>query len=174
MKAARALANKYNAPLLIHLSETKQGERRSCSRNASLTPTQLLDSLGVLNGRTLAAHGVWVNADDMRAPEAARHGRRALPVEQHEAGERRRAGNGVPEGGCCARAWDRWSRRQQQRFQPVRRDGSRREDCRRCTTMDPTALRAEQAFEMATITRRSRGRASRRRSDRSKPASAPT
>lgn len=64
LKAARALANKYKAPLLIHLSETKK-ENDNLLASRKLTPTRLLESLGVLQGRTLAAHGVWVDAEDM-------------------------------------------------------------------------------------------------------------
>ena len=65
LKASRALANKYNAPLLIHLSETKK-ENDDLHAKRKMTPTKLLDSFGALNGRTLAAHGVWVDADDLR------------------------------------------------------------------------------------------------------------
>ncbi|HEX3744082.1 MAG TPA: amidohydrolase family protein [Bryobacteraceae bacterium] len=64
LRAARALANKYSVPLLIHLAETKQeGEDTMAARH--MTPTQVLDSLGVLTGRTVAAHCVWVNEADM-------------------------------------------------------------------------------------------------------------
>ena len=64
LKAARALANKYNAPLLIHLSETKQ-ENDDIQAARHMSPTKVLDSLGVLNGRTVAAHCVWVDEADM-------------------------------------------------------------------------------------------------------------
>src|SRR5207248_8360168 len=30
-----------------------------------MSPTKVLDSLGVFGGRTVAAHGVWVDEDDM-------------------------------------------------------------------------------------------------------------
>ena len=64
LKAARALANKYNAPLVIHLSETKK-ENDDALAARHMTPTKVLDSLGVLSGRTVAAHCVWVNDADM-------------------------------------------------------------------------------------------------------------
>jgi 5-methylthioadenosine/S-adenosylhomocysteine deaminase len=65
LKAARALANRFNAPLVIHLSETrKENDDMLAARH--MTPTQVLDSLGVFNGRTVAAHCVWVNDADMR------------------------------------------------------------------------------------------------------------
>ena len=47
LKAARALANKYNAPLLIHLSETKKENDDELAKR-HMSPTRTLDSLGVL------------------------------------------------------------------------------------------------------------------------------
>jgi 5-methylthioadenosine/S-adenosylhomocysteine deaminase len=65
LKAARALANKYNAPLIIHLAETKK-ERDDALAQRHMTPTKVLDTLGVFSGgRTVAAHCVWVNEPDM-------------------------------------------------------------------------------------------------------------
>src|SRR5579864_1247814 len=64
LKASRALANKYKAPLVIHLSETKK-ENDDTMAKRHMTPTKVLDSLGVFNGRTVAAHCVWVNDADM-------------------------------------------------------------------------------------------------------------
>jgi len=64
LKAARALANKYNAPIVIHVSETKkENDDNQAERHQS--PVQTLNSLGVFNGRTVAAHCVWVDAADM-------------------------------------------------------------------------------------------------------------
>jgi 5-methylthioadenosine/S-adenosylhomocysteine deaminase len=64
LKATRALANKYSAPLLIHVSETKkENDDNQTKRHQS--PTQTLNALGVFNGRTVAAHCVWVDAADM-------------------------------------------------------------------------------------------------------------
>jgi 5-methylthioadenosine/S-adenosylhomocysteine deaminase len=64
LRAARALANKYNAPLIIHLSETKKENDDSLAER-HMTPTKVLDTLGVLTGRTVAAHCVWVDEADM-------------------------------------------------------------------------------------------------------------
>jgi len=71
LKAARALANKYRAPLVIHLSETKKENDDELAKRHT-TPTKTLDNLGVFNGRTVAAHCVWVNEADM-ALLKARH-----------------------------------------------------------------------------------------------------
>ncbi len=64
LQAARALANKYNAPLLIHLAETRD-EVTMIADQFKQSPAMFLDGLGVWNGRSLAAHGVWVNDADM-------------------------------------------------------------------------------------------------------------
>ncbi len=64
LRASRALANKYQAPLIIHLSETKK-ENDDTLEKRHMTPTKVLDSLGVWNGRSVAAHCVWVNEADL-------------------------------------------------------------------------------------------------------------
>jgi 5-methylthioadenosine/S-adenosylhomocysteine deaminase len=64
LKAARALANKYNAPLIIHLSETKKENDDEIAKRGT-SPTQTLDSLGVFQGRTVAAHCVWMSDADL-------------------------------------------------------------------------------------------------------------
>jgi 5-methylthioadenosine/S-adenosylhomocysteine deaminase len=64
LKASRALANKYGAPLIIHLSETKKENDDEIAKRGT-TPTKTLDALGVWNGRSVAAHAVWVDEADM-------------------------------------------------------------------------------------------------------------
>jgi 5-methylthioadenosine/S-adenosylhomocysteine deaminase len=64
LQACRALANRHGAPLIIHLSETKQ-ENDECMTKRHVTPTQALDTLGIFNGRTVAAHAVWVDEADL-------------------------------------------------------------------------------------------------------------
>jgi 5-methylthioadenosine/S-adenosylhomocysteine deaminase len=64
LKAARALANKYNAPLITHVSETKK-ENDDMQASRHMSPTEMLNSLGFFNGRTVAAHCIWVNDRDM-------------------------------------------------------------------------------------------------------------
>jgi 5-methylthioadenosine/S-adenosylhomocysteine deaminase len=71
LKASHDLAVKYGSPLLIHLSETRKEVNDSLAKH-HLTPTQLLEKLGVLNGRVVAAHGVWENDNDLRI--LGRHG----------------------------------------------------------------------------------------------------
>jgi 5-methylthioadenosine/S-adenosylhomocysteine deaminase len=64
LKAARALANRYGKPLLIHVAETKT-EYDEARRTRGKTPVETLSSLGVLNGSTLAAHAVWLDDGDI-------------------------------------------------------------------------------------------------------------
>jgi 5-methylthioadenosine/S-adenosylhomocysteine deaminase len=64
LKASRALANRYQVPLLIHLAETKKENDDEMAKRHS-TATRTLESLGVFNGRTVAAHCVWVNDADI-------------------------------------------------------------------------------------------------------------
>jgi 5-methylthioadenosine/S-adenosylhomocysteine deaminase len=64
LRAARALANKYGAPLIIHVSETKKENDDELVKR-HMTPVQALEALGGFQGRTVAAHCVWVNDRDM-------------------------------------------------------------------------------------------------------------
>ena len=65
LKSARALANKYKMPLLIHLSETKK-ENTDIQAKRGMSPTRVLDSLGIFSGRTVAAHAVWTDDADLK------------------------------------------------------------------------------------------------------------
>jgi len=64
LKAARELANRYAVPLLIHLAET-QAEMKTVRDERKASPTQYLESLGLWEGRSLAAHAVFLDAADM-------------------------------------------------------------------------------------------------------------
>ena len=69
LQAARALANRYSVPLLIHLDETRR-EHAEAMAKWNKTPTAELDALGVLQGRTLVAHAVWVDDADLKILQA--------------------------------------------------------------------------------------------------------
>ena len=64
LRASRALANRFEAPLLIHLSETSRENQESVAQRGA-TPTRVLEKLGLFEGRTLAAHAVWVSEEDL-------------------------------------------------------------------------------------------------------------
>ncbi|MFZ6016402.1 MAG: amidohydrolase family protein [Nitrospirota bacterium] len=59
LKRARRVADKYNIPIHIHLSETKWDVNEIKSKHGK-SPVEYLDSLGFLDERVLAAHCVWL------------------------------------------------------------------------------------------------------------------
>jgi 5-methylthioadenosine/S-adenosylhomocysteine deaminase len=63
LQASRALADKYGAPLLIHLSESAD-EQRQVRERYGKTPTEHLRDLGVLRKGVVGAHGVWLTPGD--------------------------------------------------------------------------------------------------------------
>jgi len=64
LTAVRALANKYDAPVLIHLAETKK-ENDDSREKYGKSATQELESIHFFEGRTVAAHGVWLDDADI-------------------------------------------------------------------------------------------------------------
>jgi 5-methylthioadenosine/S-adenosylhomocysteine deaminase len=70
LRASRALADKYKAPVVIHLAETAD-ESRTSQKQHKMSPTRYLESVGLWGPRTLAAHGVWLSAADIQI--LARH-----------------------------------------------------------------------------------------------------
>src|SRR5262245_32287866 len=64
LKTCRALADRLNIPVVIHLAETRDEIQTSQDRY-KMSPTAWLESLGFWGPRTIAAHGVHVTADDI-------------------------------------------------------------------------------------------------------------
>src|SRR5712692_2022620 len=60
-----ALARKYNAPILIHVAETKKELNDSEAKN-KLSPVGYLEKLGVLGPDVVAAHCIWVDEADRK------------------------------------------------------------------------------------------------------------
>src|SRR5438105_980434 len=65
LKDAATLARKYNAPILIHVSEMKKELDESLEKNHA-TPVQYLDRIGLLGPDVLAAHCIYVNDTDRK------------------------------------------------------------------------------------------------------------
>ncbi len=63
LEDSAALARKYGAPILIHVAETKKEVDDSLAKHG-MTPVAYLEKLGVLGPDVLAAHCVWLNAED--------------------------------------------------------------------------------------------------------------
>ncbi len=64
IEKAVKLAEEYDAPLMIHVSET-QGEYDSFLREKGLTPAGYLLKLGAIGGSTFAVHSVHLSDDDI-------------------------------------------------------------------------------------------------------------
>ncbi len=149
LRAARKLADKYAVPLLIHLSETKT-ENDDALRGRGMTPTRLLDSLGVLNGPTIAAHGVWLDERDMKILKAHGTGVAHCPSSNMKlasgvAPVMKLLAAGIPVGlGTDGPAG---SNNDFDMLEEINLAAN----LQKVTTGDPTALNAEQAIALATI-----------------------
>lgn len=149
LKASRALASKYHAPLLIHLSETRK-ENQDLLQKRNLTPTGLLESLGVLDGRTLAAHGVWLDDADLDILARRRTGLAHCPTSNTKLGSgvarvveilRRGMSMGLGTDGFAG------SNDSADLMQEMGLSAK----LQKVTLLDPEVLPAMQAVEMATI-----------------------
>ena len=147
--ASHNLAAKYNVPLLIHLAET-QKERDDSLTKRNMTPTQVLEKLGLLDGRVVAAHAIWEDSNDLEILKRHNTGVAHCPssnmkladgvahvVDMLKLGINVGLGNdgfaGSNDSADLIREMDIAAKLQ------------------KITLNDPTALPAEQAFEMATI-----------------------
>lgn len=65
LKSAKALADKYNVPFHIHLSETAW-EVGVIQEKYGKTPTQHLEDLGILDKNVIAAHSVHLTKEDLK------------------------------------------------------------------------------------------------------------
>jgi 5-methylthioadenosine/S-adenosylhomocysteine deaminase len=71
LKAVRALASKYDVPVLIHLAETDDETRLSLERHKA-RPVAALSAMGFWGPKTIAAHAVWLQPDEI--PVLRQHG----------------------------------------------------------------------------------------------------
>lgn len=149
LQAARALASRYRKPLEIHLAETKTENDEALAKR-KLTPTAVLESLGVLNGWTLAAHGVWLSDADMAILKRRDTGLAHNPSSNMKlASGVARVGKilslGIPMGlGTDGVAGSNNDHNMMEEMDMAAK-------LQKVTTGDPRALPAEQAVEMATI-----------------------
>lgn len=64
MNGISKLAEKYEAPVFMHSSETME-ETQNCIHNYNKTPTELFEKLGLFNYGGGAFHSVWVCDEDL-------------------------------------------------------------------------------------------------------------
>ncbi|HEX9637091.1 MAG TPA: amidohydrolase [Acidobacteriota bacterium] len=64
LKRLRGLAEEFDVPLQIHLSETRD-EVDTVRKEHGRSSTEYLDSLGFLDAHTLAAHAIWLSDADI-------------------------------------------------------------------------------------------------------------
>jgi 5-methylthioadenosine/S-adenosylhomocysteine deaminase len=148
LKASAELARKYGVPMVIHFAETED-EVKIANDQYHLTPTAYLDSIGVLGPTTIGAHGVWVNDADIAIlkrdgvgvahnPESnMKLASGAAPVTKYlAAGVKLGLGT---DGAASNNDLDMFEAMRQASF------------LAKHATHDPTAVKAQEALDMATI-----------------------
>jgi 5-methylthioadenosine/S-adenosylhomocysteine deaminase len=149
LAATRRLADQYHAPVIIHLSETKKENDDSLAQH-KMTPTALLDSLGVLNGWTVAAHGVWLDDADLAILKARGTGLAHCPSSNMMLGSgiapvEKFFSLGIPVGlGTDGVAGSNNDVNMMEEMDVAAK-------LQKVATLDPQSLPAKQAFAMATI-----------------------
>ena len=148
LKACRALADKHQVPLIIHLAETR-AEIDAALTLANATPTQYLQGLGLWGPRTLAAHGVWVSPEDMTLLKAA-----GVAISHNPESNMKLASGTAPivdyleagitvglgtDGAASNNDLDMFEAMRQAAF------------LAKLTTRDPTAVSARTALDLATV-----------------------
>jgi 5-methylthioadenosine/S-adenosylhomocysteine deaminase len=149
LKACRRLADTYHQPLVIHLSETKK-ENDDMFAKYKMSTTAALDSMGVLTGWTVGAHGVWLDDADIKILKARDTGLAHCPSSNMKLASGvapllKILGQGIAMGlGTDGVAG---SNNDVDMFEEMDLAAK----LQKVTSGDPQALPAEEAFAMATI-----------------------
>jgi 5-methylthioadenosine/S-adenosylhomocysteine deaminase len=140
---------KYDVPLLIHVAEMRR-ERDDALTKRNLTPVQVLEKLGVLDGRVVAAHAIYVDDNDIEILRKHGTGIAHCPSSNTKmaAGvahvtEMLKAGLHVGLGTDGFAGSNDTA--------DLFREMDLAAKLQKVTRMDPTVLPAEQVFEMATM-----------------------
>ncbi|HVO98487.1 MAG TPA: amidohydrolase [Bryobacteraceae bacterium] len=150
LQSCRALANRYNKPLVTHLSETKHENDESLEKRGK-TPAAALEALGVLDGWTLGAHGVWLNDADIAILKAHNTGLAHCPSSNMKlASGVAPVGKILAAGIAMGLGPDGVAGSNNDHDMMEEMDLAAK--LQKVSTMDPQALPAETAFAMATIT----------------------
>ena len=146
--ASAALARRYDVPVLIHLAETEDEAKQSQAQH-QLSPAGYLESIGFWGPGTLAAHGIWVNDDDIailarRGVGMSHNPESNMKLASGIAPLSKYAAAGVPLGlGTDGAA----SNNDLDMFEAMRQAAF----LAKLATRDPTAVPAAAALAMATI-----------------------
>jgi 5-methylthioadenosine/S-adenosylhomocysteine deaminase len=148
LKAAAALARRIGVPILIHVAEAPF-ESAMSREKYKLSPVAYLEGIGLLGPDVIAAHSIWVDADDI-----ATLGRRGVGCIHNPSSNMKLASGVMPvvamlaAGQPVGLATDSAaSNNNQDLFQEMNIAAK----LQKVTCMDPRALTARQAVEMATI-----------------------
>lgn len=148
LKSATALARRNGVPILIHLAEAPF-ETELSRKKYGASPVAYLESIGLLGPDVVAAHCIWVNPDDIAT--LVRFGVGSI----HNPSSNMKLASGVmpvvdmlAAGEPVGLATDSAaSNNNQDLFQEMNIAAK----LQKVTRMDPRALTAKQAVEMATI-----------------------
>ena len=148
LKAARELSKRHGVPTIIHLAETRD-EITTARERLSTSPVTYLDSLGLLGPGLLAAHAVWVNDADIAVLKA-----RGAGVSHNPESNMKLASGAAPVTGYLRAGVaiglgtdGAASNNDLDMFEAMRMASF----LAKLQTMDPSAVSAATALEMATI-----------------------
>nr|MBA3270093.1 amidohydrolase family protein [Acidobacteriota bacterium] len=145
---SRALATKYNVPLIIHLAETEPETQRSLDRHHA-RPVAALEALGFWAPGVIAAHAVWIQPDEVQLLQ-----RRGVGIAHNPESNMKLASGVAPvleylkanlavglgtDGAASNNDLDMFEAMRQAAF------------LHKLVSKDPSALSARTALEMATI-----------------------
>jgi len=148
LTAVSALARRLMIPIQIHLAET-QAESGLSQERHQMRPVAILDRLNFWAPTTLAAHGVWINDDEIALLK-----RRGVGISNNPESNMKLASGTAPvmkyraagvsvglgtDGAASNNDLDMFEAMRQAAFQ------------QKLVTMDPTAISAADALEMATL-----------------------
>ena len=147
--AAHTLAMKYDVPMLIHLAEIASERDDSLSKR-NLTPVQVLEKLGVLEGRVVAAHAIYLDDNDIEILRKHGTGIAHCPSSNTKmAAGVARVADMLKAGLHVGLGTDGFAGSND--TANLFREMDLAAKLQKVTRMDPTVLPAEQVFEMATM-----------------------
>ncbi len=148
LRASRALADKYRVPVLLHLSETQDEVKTSLDKHR-MRPAEYLESIGFWGPRTIVAHGVWLSDAEIAILK-----RRNVALSHNPESNMKLASGTAPIVKCLDAGMivglgtdGAASNNDLDMFEAMRQAAF----LHKVQTMDPRALPATVALEMATI-----------------------